>query len=83
MAAQVHEVYQAGLELDLEARAVVAHGLLASVRHDVVSAQPEVEAAWLDEIGSRVKEILDGRVTLVTADESRRRVHELLASLGQ
>lgn len=31
--------------------------------------QPEVDAAWREEIGGRVDDVLDGRVELVDADE--------------
>ncbi|MFT4011093.1 MAG: addiction module protein [Nocardioidaceae bacterium] len=81
MALKADEVYQAGLELDLDERTVVAHRLLASLHPDDDASHPEVDAAWRDEIGTRVDDILDGSVELVSAEESHARIEALLAEL--
>lgn len=81
MAQQADEVYRAGLELDLDERTIVAHRLLASLHPEDAEAQPEVDSAWLEEIDSRVDDILAGEVELVSAEESRARVQALLAEL--
>lgn len=70
------EVYRAGLELDLDERTMVAHRLLASLEDD--ASPSEIDEAWRDEIGSRVDDILNGRVELVSAEESRARVKAVL-----
>lgn len=54
-------MYQAGLELDLDERTVVAHRLLANLRPEDDASESEIDDAWRDEIGSRVDEILNGR----------------------
>jgi putative addiction module component (TIGR02574 family) len=77
MALRADEVYRAGLELDLDERTVVAHRLLASLEDE--ASPSEIDAAWREEIGSRVDDVLNGRVELVTAEQSRARVKAVLA----
>ena len=83
MAQKADEVYRAGLELDLDERTIVAHRLLASLHPEDAEAQREVDAAWREEVGSRIDDILAGKVELVSAEESRARVQALLAELHQ
>lgn len=81
MTHKAHEVYQAGLELDPDERTVVAHRLLASLRPEDSASQPEIDAAWRDEIGSRVDDVLNGKVELSTFEQSRANAQALLDSL--
>lgn len=81
MTLNADEVYKAGLQLDLDERAVLVRRLLASLHAEDETSQPEVDAAWRDEIGSRVDDILNGEVELVSTEESRARVRALLTEL--
>ncbi|WP_029144782.1 addiction module protein [Microbacterium luticocti] len=81
MALKADEVYQAGLELDLDERTVVAHRLLASLHPAGDASQSEIDDAWHDEIGSRVDEILNGRVELSTFEQTRAKARMLLDDL--
>ena len=46
------------------------------------SEELSIEAEWDQEIASRVKEVEDGTVTLISAEEADRRTAELFARLG-
>ena len=81
MELKADEVYQAGLGLDPDERAVVAHRLLASLHPADGDAQLEVDAAWRDEIGSRVDDILNGKAELSTLEQTRSRARALLDDL--
>jgi hypothetical protein len=58
------------LELDLDA---TASGEVGGA---------EAEAAWDREIASRVKDVEEGRVELISGEESHRRTDALFAELG-
>jgi hypothetical protein len=79
MALKADEVYEAGLRLDLDERTVVAHRLLASLHPEDSADQSEVDASWHEEIGSRVDEILNGKVELGSFEETRAKARALLA----
>jgi hypothetical protein len=64
------EVYRAGLELDMDERAVVAHGLLASP-HPVGAARADLDEIWKAELRRGILEIEDGSVELVSGEESQ------------
>lgn len=81
MALKADEVYQAGLELDLDERTVVAHRLLASVRPMDEASQSEIDDAWRDEIGSRVDDVLSGGVELNDFEQTRVKARALLDDL--
>ena len=81
MALKGDEVYEAGLELDLDDRAVVAHRLLASLHPDGGAEQSEVDPVWRAEIGSRVDDIVNGKVELGSFDETRVKAQEVLNEL--
>lgn len=81
MALKADEVYAAGLKLDLDERTVVAHRLLASLQPEEGSEQVEVDAAWREEIGSRVDDILNGKVELGSFEETRAKARALLDEL--
>ncbi len=80
MSLPADEVYRAGLELDMDERAVVAHGLLASL-HPEGAAQAELDETWKSELRRRILEIEDGSIELVPGEESQARVRKLLADL--
>ena len=70
----------AGRALEADERLEAAHQLLLSVDQDADSNPAEVEASWRDEIGSRVDDILAGKVELVDADETYRMLSAELGS---
>ena len=76
VASKVADLIEAGLCLDADERAVVANTLFDSLH------EPEatVDAAWADEIGRRVDEIVSGEVGLVDADEHYARLRAELAA---
>ncbi len=45
--------------------------------------EADVDAAWLVEIGSRLDDVLEGRVALVDADETYRLISAELAARGR
>ena len=71
----VIELSQRARELIPEDRARLAEELLASLEGDL---EPEVDAAWDDEIRKRISEIESGAVKLVPADEVFARVRRAL-----
>lgn len=81
MAIQADEVYEAGLRLDLDERAVVAHRLLASLHPEQGSDKLEVDEAWREEIGFRVDDILNGKVELRSFEETQAKARALLDEL--
>lgn len=81
MALKADEVYEAGLQLDLDERTLVAHRLLASLHSAEPADQPEVDAAWRDEIASRVDDILNDKVELGSFEETRAKARALLDEL--
>lgn len=71
MTLDVAALIQAGLQLDLDERVVLANALVQSL-HDEDrddTEQAEIDAAWSEEISSRVDDVLEGKVQLVDADE--------------
>ncbi len=58
------------LQLELDARAELAHRLLVSLDEP---SESEVEKLWLEEIRRRVQDYRDGKVETVPADEVLRR----------
>jgi len=81
MGLKAEQVLEAGLQLDLDERAIVARRLLASLQGEENADQTEVDAAWAEEIGRRVDEILEDKVELVSFEESRERLRARLADL--
>jgi putative addiction module component (TIGR02574 family) len=63
------------LHLPLSERAKLAHKLLLSL--DDMS-ESEIEAAWFDEADRRAKEIDQGLVRLIPAEEVSRKARDLL-----
>ncbi len=81
MAFKADEVYEAGLELELDERTVVAHRLLASLHSEESPDQSEIDADWLEQIGSRVDDIVNGKVELASFEEARAKARALLDDL--
>ena len=50
--------------------------------HPRAATDPEIEAAWDEEIASRMKEVEEGKVTLISAGEFERDTQQLFAELG-
>lgn len=71
----VTELSQRARELSPEDRARLAEVLLASLEGDL---EPELDAAWDEEIRRRVAEVESGAATLVPADEVFARVRRSL-----
>jgi putative addiction module component (TIGR02574 family) len=55
------------LSLPTEERAALAHDLIASL--DAEDADPHADARWATEIERRAREVAEGKVALVDADE--------------
>jgi putative addiction module component (TIGR02574 family) len=55
------------LSLPTEERAALAHDLIASL--DGEAADPNADSLWATEIDRRAREVAEGKVTLVDADE--------------
>jgi hypothetical protein len=74
MAMGMAVVEEALLALAPDERAAVIHtGLLSLDGDDVVENQAEVDAAWRDEIASRLDDVLGGGVALGTFESTRAR----------
>jgi len=72
----VAELSQRALELAPEDRARLAEELLASLETDL---EPEVDAAWDEEIRRRIAEAENGTAKLIPADEVFARVRRALS----
>ncbi len=72
----VKELSQRAHELVPEDRARLAEELLASLEDDV---DPEVDAAWEEEIRKRIAEVESGTAKLIPADEVFARIRRALA----
>lgn len=79
MASDVAALIAAGLALDLDERAVLANSLLNSLHRDSDVGPGTVDAAWSEEISSRVDDILENRGQLIDADEHYARLRATLA----
>jgi len=72
----VTELSQRARELAPEERARLAEELLASLEGGL---EPQVDAAWDDELRKRIAEVESGTVKLVPADEVFARVRRALS----
>lgn len=63
----VAELHSMALNLPAEERAALAHDLIASL--DAEGADPHAGALWATEIEPRARDVADGKVELVDADE--------------
>lgn len=66
MSLSASEYYQAGLALPPSVRKDVALRLLDSIE---VADQESVDAAWSAEVGSRVDDILNGKVRTIPGEQ--------------
>lgn len=80
MTPKLAEYIEAGYSLTPGERLEAARMLRFSVDQDVDVEQAEIDASWRDEIGSRVDDILAGKVELVDADETYQMLSAELAS---
>lgn len=80
MTPKLADYIQAGYSLTPDERLEAARMLRLSVDQDVDSDPAVVEAAWRDEIGSRIDDIFAGKVELVDADETYLMLSAELAS---
>lgn len=80
MTPNLAEYVQAGYSLSPEERLEAARLLRLSVDQDMDIDQTEVDGAWAAEIGSRVGDIMQGKVELVDADETYRILSAELAA---
>ena len=67
------EIRASALNLPAPERAELTHDLIASL--DAEDRDPRADALWAAEIERRAREVADGKVTLIDADE----VHAELA----
>ena len=72
----VAELSQLARELAPEDRARLAEELLASLE---IGLEPEVDAAWDEEIRRRIAEVENGTAKLIPADEVFARVRRALS----
>jgi len=80
MTPKLAEYIEAGYSLTPDERLEAARMLRLSVDQDAGSDSVEVDAAWRDEIGSRVDDILAGKVELLDANETYRMLSAELAA---
>lgn len=80
MSTDLASFIEAGLALDPDERAVAAHRLLSSLHEDRVSDQEAVDAAWAQEIGRRLDDVLNGKAELVDVAESHAKIRAELAA---
>lgn len=80
MTPKLADYIEAGYALTPDGRLEAARMLRLSVDQDVDSAPADVAAAWREEIGSRIDDILAGKVELVDADETYRLLSAELAA---
>jgi putative addiction module component (TIGR02574 family) len=66
------EIIEQIAALPVEERAAVADGILQTLN----TPDPEIDSKWLAEAQRRLKEVQDGEIEPVTADEVRRRIQD-------
>ena len=71
MKQDIDEILKNALKLPCEARAALAGSLLDSLDQTL---DRDAEAAWEEEIALRVREIEEGKVTLIPWTEARARI---------
>lgn len=77
MSLSASEFYEAGLSLPPSVRKDVALRLLESLE---VADQDSIDEAWTTEIGSRIDDILSGKVQTIPHDEVMARIAERRAA---
>lgn len=76
MSRRVHDLYREAVELSESERAELAGLLLESLQTE---PDPDVEAAWAEEIERRVRDIDEGRVQTIPWEQVRAELHARLA----
>lgn len=71
MKENITEILKQALRLPPEARAALAGSLIDSLDEPL---DPDAESAWEAEVASRVREIEEGKVTLIPWAEARARI---------
>ena len=66
------EIIEQIAALPVEERAAVADGILQTLN----TPDPEIDSKWLAEAQRRLKEVQDGEIEPVTADEVRRQIQD-------
>lgn len=79
MAGKLASYVQAGRAFDPDERAIAAQGLQQIDEPD----QTKIDAEWDAELRRRVDDVVEGRVALVSSEESAARVRARLAELEQ
>lgn len=80
MTPKLADYIEAGYSLTPDERLEAARMLRLSVDQDADADPADIDSAWRDEIGSRVGDILAGKVQMVDADETYRLLSAELAS---
>ena len=80
MTPKLADYIEAGYSLTPDERLEAARMLRLSVDQDADADPADIDSAWRDEIGSRVDDVLAGKVQLVDADETYRLLSAELAS---
>ena len=80
MAPKLADDIEAGYSLTPDERLEAARKLRLSVDQDSDAGSAEIDAAWREEIGSRVDDTLAGKVELVDADETYRLLSDELSA---
>jgi putative addiction module component (TIGR02574 family) len=76
--ARAKKLREEALELPKKARAKLAHDLLLSLEDEPFDAPEEVERAWAVEIDRRIRDVKEGRVKLIPAEQALRDVRASL-----
>jgi hypothetical protein len=81
MTPKLADYIEAGKALDADERLEAAHQLLLSVDRDADEDQADIDAAWDEAVGRRVKEIVSGEAHLVDGREAHSQVRAEIATL--
>jgi putative addiction module component (TIGR02574 family) len=73
------DLLERALGLQESERAELAHHLLLSLEPDVDGPDPDHQAAWAAEIEARLRDVEQGRATLIPWEEVKARLRQPLA----
>jgi putative addiction module component (TIGR02574 family) len=79
--ARAKKLREEALELPMKARAKLAHDLLLSLEDEPFDAPEDGEREWAAEIERRIKEVEEGRVKLIPAEQVSRSLRARLKRL--
>jgi putative addiction module component (TIGR02574 family) len=74
-----NELLTKALELDRQDREELVRDLILSLEPDGPERDPDYEASWAAEIERRLREIDEGRATLLSWEEVQARLRETIA----